>query len=112
MPALIPGTLRRYLLGDLPDSEQVALEEELASRPSAPDEVMVAENDLVDAYVGDELSQYERTRFEQRLTDAPRMAERVQIARALRLHAMSVHQTVAPPRSWVSSLAATIRLPY
>lgn len=94
-------TLVRYLLGSLPDEETERLDElsvtddELAARLAA------AETDLIDAYVGNELSADDRARFEAVCAASPDMRARLAFARAL-----AARSPVAARRSWVPLAAA------
>src|SRR5215470_18820848 len=54
----------RYLLGDLPETEQTAVEQEYFVDPEKFEEVWATENDLVDGYVRGRLSRRERELFE------------------------------------------------
>jgi hypothetical protein len=74
---------RRYLLGQLSDAEQEALETQSFSDDKRWEEICVAENRLVDDYVRGQLARAERTQFEQHYLDSPRHRERVAVARML-----------------------------
>lgn len=76
--------IRRYLLGELPESEAIALEEEYFSRVEVLQLVRGVEHDLIDAYVAEELPPSEREGFERRYLSAPALRDRVSAARALR----------------------------
>jgi hypothetical protein len=102
--------MRRYLLGELPESEQSALEEQYFSDSERLDEVWAVENQLVDDYARGRLSRKERQRFENHYLASPRHRERVEFARML-LEAAdkeSVGETVS---SWRQRLIATFRGP-
>jgi hypothetical protein len=73
----------RYLLGDLPETEQVAVEQEYFADPERFEEVWAAENDLVDRYVRGRLSRGERGLFERNYLQSPKHRERVALARKL-----------------------------
>ena len=75
--------MTRYLLGDLPETEQTALEQEYFTDPEKFEEVWAAENDLVDRYVRGRLSRAERKLFERNYLQSPKHRERVAIARKL-----------------------------
>lgn len=61
--------MTRYLLGDLPGSEQAAVEQEYFADPERFEEVWSAENDLVDRYARGRLSRGERELFEHTSND-------------------------------------------
>lgn len=76
-------TMTRYLLGELSESEQSALEEKYFTDPQIFNEVLKTESELVDGYVRDQLSTEVRERFEQSYMLHPRRRERVKFAEAL-----------------------------
>jgi hypothetical protein len=73
----------RYLLGDLPETEQTAVEQEYFVDPEKFEEVWAAENDLVDRYVRGRLSRRERNLFERNYLQSPKHRERVAVSRKL-----------------------------
>ena len=73
----------QYLLGKLSDAESASLEERSFLDDNVFDEIEIAEDDLIDAYVGDSLSTEDRKRFENKLLKSERIAERVEFARLL-----------------------------
>ena len=75
--------MTRYLLGDLPETEQTALEQEYFADSEKFEEVWAAENDLVDRYARGRLSRAERELFERNYLQSPKHRERVAIARKL-----------------------------
>src|SRR6185503_13047992 len=72
---------KRYLLGELSESEKDRLEAELFADDSKLVDFELAEDELVDAYVRGELSADERRQFEAKLSNSPRLVERVNFAR-------------------------------
>src|SRR5687767_3799971 len=75
--------IARYLLGDLPETEQMAVEQEYFADPEKFEEVWAAENDLVDRYVRDRLPRGRRELFERNYLQSPKHRERVALARKL-----------------------------
>lgn len=75
--------MTRYLLGDLPETEQIVLEQEYFADPEKFEEVWAAENDLVDRYARGRLSRAELELFERNYLQSPKHRERVAIARKL-----------------------------
>ena len=73
----------RYLLGELSDSEQAALEEKYFTHPQVFDELVKAENELVDDYACGRLSPQLRKRFEQYYLAHSKRRERAKFAQAL-----------------------------
>ena len=89
--------MTRYLLGELSESEQRALEEKYFTDPQVFDQVLKTESELVDNYVRGRLSPQARERFEQSYLAHPRRRERVKFAEALvtRLDQIEVSRTAA-----------------
>jgi hypothetical protein len=72
--------IRRYLLGELAEADQTALEQELLIDRGKFDQVWAVENELVDSYVRGEMSRADRERFEGHYLASPLHRERVAIA--------------------------------
>jgi hypothetical protein len=72
--------IRRYLLGELAEADQAALEQELLIDRGKFDRVWAVENELVDSYVRGEMSRADRERFEAHYLASPLHRERVAIA--------------------------------
>jgi hypothetical protein len=72
--------IRRYLIGELAEADQAALERELLINRGKFDQVWAVENELVDSYVRGEMSRADRNRFERRYMASPLHRERVAIA--------------------------------
>ena len=83
---------RRYLLGTLSEEEEIRVQEQFAGEHGF-EELEIAEDELIDVYVRDELSAADRIRFE-RMLASPRLTERVELARLLAHRADS--RTPAP----------------
>ena len=84
------ATLRRYLLGELPESEAESLEEAYFADAEALALVREAEDDLLDDYAAARLGPGESQAFERRRLVTPPQRERLRAARALRLLASDV----------------------
>ena len=76
-------SMRKYLLGTLPEPEQTALEDEYLNDDEGFEQMVAAENELVDGYVRGQLTRQERRQFEQHYLAHPARRERVSFARAL-----------------------------
>jgi hypothetical protein len=72
-----------YLLGELSEPEQTELEERYFADPALFDELRAVRDDLIDAYIRDELSPDLRQRFERFFRASPRRREQIQFAEAL-----------------------------
>lgn len=75
--------LTRYLLGELSEPEQAALEERYFRDPQVFNEVLKVESELVDAYARGQLSTEMRERFERSYLKHPARRQRVEFAKAL-----------------------------
>lgn len=73
----------RYLLGDLPESEQEALEERCFTDSETFEQIWESENRLVDNYVRGRLPSADRARFEEHYLASPVHRRRVATARNL-----------------------------
>jgi len=85
----------RYLLGDLPESEQAALEERYFADNETFERICESENRLVDQYVRGRLNSAERARFETHYLASPVHRRRVATARNL----LAAADEFAPARS-------------
>lgn len=104
--------LTQFLLGELSESEREQIEEIYFGDDALFEQILVAEDELIDAYVGGELSELERERFERLFLASPRGRERVNFARAL-VGAVSSTQPLPnipePSRSSGFSLLTALR---
>jgi hypothetical protein len=99
----------RYLLGDLSEDEKTRMEQAFFADNAKFEELELAEEDLIDAYVRDSLSPEERRQFQRRLLGSPRLVERVNFARVLAKKvdsSIEAEPVVSPPepkpkRWWV-----------
>jgi hypothetical protein len=108
----------RYLLGDLPETEQTAVEQEYFVNPEKFEEVWAAENDLVDRYVRGRLSRRERNLFERNYLQSPKHRERVAVSRKLLEAADSqdaesgvAPRVIAPAQSRLMEILNALRRP-
>jgi outer membrane murein-binding lipoprotein Lpp len=103
--------IARYLLGDLPEAEQVAIEDRAFADQEYLALVTAVENDLIDEYVRQELSATERQQFESRFLASAERRKRVAFAKALAQVQTVPERTVVSDRaksSWHDSLYAFI----
>lgn len=77
------GRLALYLLGGLSERERERIEEAFFADDEAFEQMLIAEEELIDAYARGELSAEERGRFEAHFLASPRGRERVHFARSL-----------------------------
>jgi anti-sigma factor RsiW len=71
-----------YLLGSLSEPEKSRLEAEFFVNDASFEELEIAEDELIDDYVREELSADERRKFRAKLMTSPRIVERVNFAKA------------------------------
>lgn len=74
---------RQYLLGKLSEEDASRLEEEYLTDDVTFEEMEVAEDEIVDAYVRNKLSREDCEQFEKTLVTAPRIKKRVEVAKML-----------------------------
>lgn len=107
----------RYLLGDLSEAEQTALELKYFADDERFEEVWAAENELIDAYVRNRMSRRERELFERNYLKSPGHRERVAFARTLLKVADDtqgeniVRAASEPAVSWWQRLLESLRGP-
>src|SRR5262245_61060877 len=75
--------IKRYLLGELSEAEQIALEDEYFIDSSVYDRFYKAEDELLDRYARGSLSNADRERFERRYLTNPQRRRHVKFAKAL-----------------------------
>ena len=105
--------MMRYLLGELSEQEQSALEEKYFTDPEVFDQVLKTESELVDAYARGRLSKETRERMEQFYMAHPVRAERVKFAAALTSRLDHFQESgknqATSPVSWWQTLLVTVR---
>jgi anti-sigma factor RsiW len=74
--------LTRYLLGDLSDEEQERVEERYISDPGFYDQLLVAEDDLIDSYAERALTPQQLAGFEKHFLRSPERQKKVAFAEA------------------------------
>lgn len=94
--------IARYLLGELPEEQQVAIEDRAFADKDYLALVTAVENDLIDEYVRHELSATERRQFETRFLASAERRKRVEFAKALTRVPVAA---VVPARTVVSEPA-------
>ena len=88
----------QYLLGELPEEQQVEIEDRAFSDKDYLASITGVENDLIDEYVRGELSATERQRFETRFLASAERRKRVEFARTL---GTVVSESAAPEKKVV-----------
>jgi hypothetical protein len=75
--------ITRYLLGELPEEQQIEIEDRAFSDKEFLASITAVENDLIDEYVRGELPEGARRRFETRFLASEGRRKRIEFARAL-----------------------------
>src|SRR5262249_14482666 len=91
--------IRQYLLGELSESEQTALEDECFADGAKYDRLLQAEDKLIDDYARGYLSAAERLQFERHFMGTPRRCEHVRFARAFTALLDQEPEAQAPPQT-------------
>lgn len=113
--------IRRYLLGQLPVDKKTAFEEEYFLNAATLMQMEIAEEELIDDYLAQQLSRDERRSFEQFFLTTPQRKEKLHFAEALREHSqgasrrdgMASKSTIPQPilmRAVQGALAASLIL--
>jgi hypothetical protein len=79
----IPESIRQYLLGRMPEADLPPLDEQLLTDQAFYDELLIVEDELIDDYLLERLSQSERESFEVHFLLAPERQHKVRFARTL-----------------------------
>jgi hypothetical protein len=97
----------QYLLGTLPEAEAEALGEQMFASDDTFSALEDAENSLIEAYLDDELSPDDRTRFESLFGASTHLQERLELERALRARLGGARQPRAAARwlPWAAAIA-------
>ncbi len=103
--------LTRYLLGAVSETERENIEAEYLADEGVFEQMLIAEEELVDAYARGELSDGERRQFEKNFLTSARGRERVHFSQAL-VGAVSDARpsavTCSPSPSFFASLWASL----
>jgi hypothetical protein len=90
------STIRKYLLGDLPESEMERIERWYFAGGQAVDEVWTIFGEIAEERLSGALSENEAQKFEQRLRSSPALREMFETEEAI--HAYAARNTTAAPR--------------
>lgn len=80
--------IRRYLLGDLSETEQRPIEESFLLNLDYRENLLIAEHELIEDYLDGALSEQERNRFESYFLATPQQRQKLRIARSLKGYAV------------------------
>lgn len=105
--------IAQYLLGELPEQQQVEIEDRAFSDHEFMTSITSVENDLIDEYVRRDMSESDRRRFESRFLASESRRKRVEFARSLahlldetRVTERETRKVSATRSSWRDALAA------
>lgn len=103
----------KFLLGKLSEEENLKIEQSFFDDKKMFEDILIAENDLIDAYVAGNLSAQDRIRFENRLLLNPKQQQRVRFAKTLVNYVSSrtlpLENSVSPAKpSWTSVISRII----
>jgi len=103
--------IAQYLLGELPEEQQVEIEDRAFSDQEYLASITAVENDLIDEYVRDEMPENVRRQFESRFLASAERRKRVEFAKALTqvTSENAVTEKSAATVSWRDSLEAFFR---
>jgi hypothetical protein len=108
-------TIQRYLLGELTESEQAALEQEYFNNRQLFEQIVEVENELVDKYARGLLSPDMRVRFKDYYLEHAQRRERARFAEALQAKLDQAKEVEAeastPTETWLERLSALLRGP-
>jgi hypothetical protein len=100
--------IRQYLLGLAAPEDSLLVEEQLLLAGDAfYQELLIAEDELVDEYLSDHLTEFERQRFETHFLQAPERRQKLGFARALRRY-VDLAGTSRQPEANASSLSPEV----
>ena len=94
--------MSRYLLGQLGDQEQKQLEELLMTQDDSFEQLQVLEDELIDEYLKNTLSEKDREDFEKHFLSAPERHQKVRFATALRSYVATANEGKETEHSRVS----------
>jgi len=101
----------RFILGKLSAVETAEMEKDYFGNQKLFEEILIAENDLIDAYAANTLSPEDKSRFESRLLLSTHQRRRVQFAKTLVKYASSQPlfaeeiKSSAEKASWISAIS-------
>jgi len=110
--------IRRYLLHQLTGEEQQQIEQRLLTEDGVLEELEIAEDELIDEYLSERLSEDERHGFEENFLASPERQEKLRFSRSLRRYVVTAaNQDTGFPgtpltgvwgnQSWVPRVALT-----
>jgi len=105
-----PEAIRQYLLGILPHEQMAQFEERLLADDELYEELLIGEEEILDDFLGDEVSPSERERIETYFLQTPARQEQLCFAGTLRSYA-SEHGHRPLGAEEVASRLGRVRIP-
>ena len=104
-------TIKRYLLGTLPLMDLQAFEEKLMTEEDIFQQLLLQEDELIEDYLGSELSPEEKERFEKHFLMAPERRQKLAFAQTLSSYiaTSTVAAEVVQQESFLKSIASLFR---
>jgi hypothetical protein len=96
-------SMKKYLLGELAEPEQRDIEQRLMTSNEYFEELLVAEDELVDEYLNGTLSPHEREKFDNHFLCTPERQDKLRFARSLQRY-VSIHAE-RPQKIWAWPLS-------
>jgi len=100
---------RRFLLGDVDDSERQRIETLFISDPESNERILLAEGDLFEDYFENSLTSADRNRFLEQYGSTPRQRRKLRIARSVKDYALAgariSQPVISTTRRWDTFLA-------
>ena len=94
--------IRSYLLGALHDDRKTPLEEKILAEPDEFDELAITEEELIDQYVGNGLSELERGQFETHFLITPERQKSLRFAQLLKRY-VNTHTAPVPLENFAAA---------
>jgi hypothetical protein len=112
--------LRPYLLGELDPEPQQQLEQRLLTDDKYFEALLIAEDELIDQYLGGSLTPLEQERFASIFLSTPERGQKLNFARALRKYIQLAQPAETPdseaneqsPASWKRFLPSFLHMPH
>jgi hypothetical protein len=90
--------IRHFLLDGLEEAEREQLEELFLTDSGFREQVLLAENELIEDYLEDDLDQAEAKKFRQVFETTPTLVEKLRIAQSIRNHAKNEYAATSVTR--------------
>ena len=95
-------SIRAYLLGLIQENEQPAIEERLLTDDEFYEELLIAEDELIDEYLGGRLSSSDQEQFEEHFLVTPERQQKLRFGRALKIYTDDKGSVSVPLAPWWS----------